>query len=165
MNAVHEAVLHFLAPLRQRKNARIMLATGLALLLAALVWSHRYRSEQAAYRAEQEHLLRWMEASAMQVRDWQARHPLGAQPTGSGSLLATVSASAQTLNLPLQRASTEPNGIVSIALGDARFDHLLPWLDELATRYRLRIEWITIIQGSAPGLVDVQVRIGDGSTR
>ena len=102
-----------------------------------------------------------MQTHAPTVREWQTRHPI-VSATDASSLLATVSTSAQALNLPLQRSHVEQNGGVAIGLGEARFEHVVPWLEELTTRYRLRIEWISITRGSAARLVDVQMWVVAG---
>jgi type II secretory pathway component PulM len=140
------------------RRSMIVIGCGLVLLVALLVISHTYRTTQARYRTEQEQLHHWMETNAPALREWRAQHPVSAQPD-TGSLLATVSASAQAANLPLLRSAMDTNGAVSVGFGDARFDLLLPWLDELTTRYRLRVESIVITRGSAAGLVDVQMKI------
>lgn len=159
MMSLQETIGRYLPSSRHGHIVRFAIAAGMLALLAVLLWSHRYRSEQTTYRVEQAELLSWMQANEAAVRDWQAQHPNASTGTHGSSLVATVSALAQVHDLPVIRASAEPNGAVTIALGDARFDQMIAWIDELAIQQQRRIEWISLTRASAPGLVDAQVRV------
>lgn len=83
----------------------------------------------------------------------------GAQPDRSLSLLAAVDQSVKRSALGKPPSRLQPDGEkqIKVWLEDVSFDALVPWLQELETRYGILVQSVDIERESAAGLVNAQL--------
>ena len=143
------------------REQRIVGAGGVALaviLLYLAVWEPLGKA-----RHSRERELADARALAAQIETLGANR--GAAPaalSGAGqSLLAVVDQSRRTsaITKPPSRLQPEGDTTVRIWLEDVPFDALVRWLNELQTRYGVRVDNADIERQSGPGLVNARLTL------
>jgi general secretion pathway protein M len=139
--------------------AGVVLALALIYLLLwqpfALARVHREQDLQSA-RA----LAARIETIGAQV---QLAHPAGAAPLVGRdvSLLAAVDQASKDGTLGKAPSRMQPDGDnqVRVWIDDVPFDPLLRWMDELQTRYGVRIDSVAIERRPVPGVVSARLSL------
>lgn len=149
------------------RERRVLGAGGAVLglvLLYLVVWEPLAgaRLERERALADARALATLLETLGAEVRQGRG----AAAPTaGAGqSLLAIVDQSrrASALSKPPSRLQPEGDDTVRIWLEDVPFDALLRWLNDLQTRYGVRVDNADIERESGPGLVNARLTLMRG---
>jgi general secretion pathway protein M len=137
-------------------------AAALALIVVYLaLWQPlaQARSGRETALAEARALAIRLEALALEV---QRNRGAGGTITGADqSLLAVVdqSGKASRLGKPPSRLQPEGDNTVRVWVEDVPFDAVLRWLNDLQTRYGVRVDNADIERESAAGLVNVRLTL------
>jgi general secretion pathway protein M len=167
MNELRERLRAWWAGLAEREQ-RILGAGGavLALVLVYLaVWEPlaRARTEREAALAQARALAVLIETLAAEA---QRGRPAGAAPVAglNQSLLSVVDQSrkASAITKPPSRLQPDGDATVRVWLEDVPFDALVRWLNELQTRYGVRVDNADIERESSPGLVNARLTLMRG---
>jgi general secretion pathway protein M len=163
-----------LAPLRGRYEAlqpreqRFVAAAGVAVALGLIylaVWQPaaqlhaRYARQLEASRA----LAARLEVAAVEVR---AAGPASGPVAGRDlALLTAVDQAAKNGGLSKAPSRLQPDGEsqVRVWLDQEQFDSLVRWMNELQTRYGLRIDAADIERQPTPGVVNARLTLVRGS--
>lgn len=154
-----QQALQNLAPRERRLVIGGALVLGV-LLAYLLIW-------EPLAQAHARRLAALDSARALAVRIEQAAALVQARqsPGGasSGSLLAVIDQSSQRAALGKTPSRVQPDGAgdrsVKVWFDDVPFDPLLRWIGELQTRHGVSIASAEFAQGSAAGLVNVQLTL------
>lgn len=162
MNPYLEQLRARWAALADRERRVVALgAAALALTLAyLLVWEPVVgaRAAREAQLAEQRAIAVLLETLAVEAQRGRG----GAVTLGaSQSLLAVVDQSRKTSGItkPPSRLQPEGDTAVRIWLDDVPFDALLRWLNDLQTRYGVRVDTADIERESGAGLVNARLTL------
>lgn len=163
-----------LATLRARwaalaaRERRVLGGGGLALA-AILAWLLVWEPVSSA-RAARESSLADARALAAQLEVLAAEVQRGAPRTGAmaganQSLLSVVDQSrkASALQKPPSRLQPEGDTTVRIWLEDVPYDALIRWLNDLQSRYGVRVDSADIERKTAPGTVDARLTLMRGT--
>lgn len=159
MNAYLERFRAWWSGLAQREQ-RVLSAGAIALaviLLYLVVWEPLGKA-----RRDREEALADARALATQIETLAANRGGATTVTGADqSLLAIVDQSrrASSITKPPSRQQPEGDTTVRIWLEDAPFDGLVRWLNDLQTRYGVRVNDADIERESGPGLVNARLTL------
>lgn len=134
-----------------------IMVVALLLIIALLVlpplgYVSRARAEYVDARAD----LSWIQAHANAAHSAVVAHAPGAS---SESLLATVSASAQSHGIKLHRFSPTGESGARVRIDDISFERLARWLQELLRSGTVTLDRITITHGEQPHLVSASIEL------
>jgi type II secretory pathway component PulM len=115
-----------------------------------------YREAQTLRYERAQSLVDWI---TLNDNALQASSQNKSQSRQQKSLIPLVTASANQMQLKLNRLQPEQDGSVSISLQNQSFDQALRWIVDLETNSRLLIDRISIDRTENVGLVNVQLRI------
>ena len=115
-----------------------------------------YREAQTLRYERAQSLVDWI---TLNDNALQASSQNKSQSPQQKSLIPLVTASANQMQLKLNRLQPEQDGSVSISLQNQSFDQALRWIVDLETNSRLLIDRISIDRTENVGLVNVQLRI------
>jgi general secretion pathway protein M len=151
---------------REERERRILSAGAVALgliLFYLLVWepTGRISRQREAALADARALATLLETLAAEK---QRGRPIATVAGAEQSLLAVVDQSRKASTLTKQWSTLRPEGetTVRIAFEDVPFDALLRWLNELQTRYGVRVDNADIERESGPGLVNARLTLMRG---
>lgn len=166
MNAYLERFRAWWSGLADRERLALSLGSAvLALAVAYLtVWEplNQARARRVAELDEARAIAVLLETLAAEV---QRARGAGSAIQGAGqSLLAVVDQSrkASALTKPPSRLQPEGEATVRIWLEDVPFDALLRWLNDLQTRYGVRVDNADIERESGSGLVNARLTLVRG---
>lgn len=162
MNAYLERFRLWWSGLADRE--RRIVAAGAAVLALVLlylaVWEPLAQARHAREQAlvDERALAALLETLAVEM---QQRGGAGAVAGTGQSLLAVVDQSrrASALSKPPSRLQPEGEDTVRIWLEDVPFDALVRWLNDLQTRYGVRVADADIERESGPGLVNARLTL------
>ena len=163
VRALYDSLRAWYGDLSEREQRLVLVAAGVisvALLYFVLVLPFQSLSAKRSARVEQKAAdLAWMRQVAPQVAAAAASGATG--PSGE-SLVVLVDRTARQAGLGTALRDQSPNGPHSLRLRmeAASFDSLVAWLAELQQRHGVAIEAANIDVGTAPGLVNASVTIG-----
>lgn len=150
---------------RLAERERRVLGGGAAVLglvlLYLLVWEPLAGAQRERERAlaDARALATLLETLAVEMQ--QNRGSAGPAAGAGQSLLAVVDQSrrASALTKPPSRLQPEGDTTVRIWLEDVPFDALLRWLNDLQSRYGVRVDNADIERESGPGLVNARLTL------
>ena len=147
------------------ERERQILAAGAAVLLLIVFYLALW---QPLNQARDRHETALAEARTLAIRleglavDVQRNRGSGGALAGAGqSLLAVVdqSGKASRLGKPPSRLQPEGDNTVRVWVEDVPFEAVLRWLNDLQTRYGVRVDNADIERESASGLVNVRLTL------
>jgi general secretion pathway protein M len=160
-----------LAPLRARFDAlqpreQILVAgAGLAVLLALIylaLWqpfalAREHRADDLRSARELATRIEQIGAAAQQSRSARGAPVVGPEV----SLLAAVDQASKDgiLGKPLSRINPDGEKQVRVWVDDVSFDALLRWMDDLQSRYGVRIDAVAIERRPAAGMVSARLTL------
>jgi len=164
MNAYLERFRIWWSGLAERE--RRVLGTGAAALGLIVLYVGAWEPLVSAKR--QQHAdLQAARALATQLESLAAVASRGGDSAVAGagqSLLAIIDQTRRSspITKPPSRLQPEGDATVRIWLEDVPFDALVRWLDELQTRYGVRVDDADIERESGPGLVNARLTLVRG---
>jgi general secretion pathway protein M len=149
--------------LNERERRLVLIAAG--FLAIALFWLvlvlplHTMQVKRAARVEKKSADLVWMRQAAPQVA---AARASGASGPSNESLVVLIDRTARQAGLGSALRDQSPNGAHSLRLRleSAPFDSLVAWLALLQQQHGVAIETANVDVGSAPGLVNASVTVG-----
>jgi len=142
---------------------RTIIAWLAAMIIMLLLWSVVWKPiddwselEDNRYRNAQS-LLDWMQAN-----EARARAVAKSQSSGGGSqrsLLPTITSSAASHGLTLNRLQPESNGAVSVVLQAQEFNAMVSWIDQLQRTNQVSIQRISVDAEGRSGYINAQLRL------
>jgi general secretion pathway protein M len=150
--------------LAERERRLVLVAGGIAAI--ALFWlllvlpMHTLTAKRATRVEKKTADLAWMREMAPQVAAVRAS---GATPSSSSeSLVVLIDRTARQAGLGSALRDQSPNGAHSLRLRleSASFDSLVAWLALLQQQHGVAVETANVDVGSAPGLVNASVTVG-----
>ena len=150
--------------LNERERRLVLIAAG--FLAIALFWLvlvlplHTMQVKRAARVEKKSADLVWMRQAAPQVA--AARASGGSAGPSNESLVVLIDRTARQAGLGSALRDQSPNGSHSLRLRleSAPFDSLVAWLALLQQQHGVAIETANVDVGSAPGLVNASVTVG-----
>jgi general secretion pathway protein M len=150
--------------LNERERRLVLIAAGFAAL--ALLWLvlvlplHTMNAKRSARVEKKSADLVWMRQVAPQVA--AARAEGGSGATSNESLVVLIDRTARQAGLGSALRDQSPNGAHSLRLRleSAPFDSLVAWLALLQQQHGVTVETANVDVGSAPGLVNASVTVG-----
>ena len=149
--------------LAERERRLVLIAGGfvaIALLWLLLVLPlHTITAKRAARVEKKTADLVWMRSMAPQVA---AARSSGAAASSNESLVVLIDRTARQAGLGSSLRDQSPNGQHSLRLRleSASFDSLVAWLALLQQQHGVAVETANVDVGSAPGLVNASVTVG-----
>lgn len=146
------------------QRALQVLALAFALTVAYLgVWRpiSDFRSESRADMEASRELLEWVrsqEPAARAVAEMDSE-PGEQGSLGDGDLLKTVTDSADSSGMPLQRFEPSGDESMRIWLEKVPFTDLTQWLAHLESKYGIVVDQASVDRGDDPGLVDANITL------
>ena len=148
------------------RERRILFA-GVAVLVVALLyllaWEPLVNKISVLEKSNQENqkLLSWMEQSAAEAKQLQAKlQSSGASGRSKGqSLLGTIDRTAKTNKLAKSVKRVQPDGQTKarVWLENVSFDSMVSWLEKLQRQQGIRIVTSVIEKQDEPGLVNARL--------
>ncbi|MEJ2179219.1 MAG: type II secretion system protein M [Gammaproteobacteria bacterium] len=148
------------------RERRILFA-GAAVLVVALLyllaWEPLVNKISVLEKSNQENqkLLSWMEQSAVEAKQLQAKlKSSGASGRSKGqSLLGTIDRTAKTNKLAKSVKRVQPDGQTKarVWLENVSFDSMVSWLEKLQRQQGIRIVTSVIEKQDEPGLVNARL--------
>ena len=149
--------------LAERERRLVLIAGGfvaIALLWLLLVLPlHTITAKRAARVEKKTADLVWMRSMAPQVA---AARSSGSTTSSNESLVVLIDRTARQAGLGSSLRDQSPNGAHSLRLRleSASFDSLVAWLALLQQQHGVAVETANVDVGSAPGLVNASVTVG-----
>ena len=149
--------------LAERERRLVLVAGGfvaIALLWLLLVLPlHTITAKRAARVEKKTADLVWMRSMAPQVA---AARNSGSTTSSNESLVVLIDRTARQAGLGSSLRDQSPNGQHSLRLRleSASFDSLIAWLALLQQQHGVAVETANVDVGSAPGLVNASVTVG-----
>jgi len=149
--------------LAERERRLVLVAGGfvaIALLWLLLVLPlHTITAKRAARVEKKTADLVWMRSMAPQVA---AARSSGSTTSSNESLVVLIDRTARQAGLGSSLRDQSPNGAHSLRLRleSASFDSLVAWLALLQQQHGVAVETANVDVGSAPGLVNASVTVG-----
>jgi len=149
--------------LAERERRLVLVAGGfvaIALLWLLLVLPlHTITAKRAARVEKKTADLVWMRSMAPQVA---AARSSGSTTSSNESLVVLIDRTARQAGLGSSLRDQSPNGAHSLRLRleSASFDSLIAWLALLQQQHGVAVETANVDVGSAPGLVNASVTVG-----
>lgn len=148
---------------------RRVLLIGSVVVAAALFWALWFDPLLVARRSladsvrQGEADLVYMHAASQRLAALQSGGSATVFDRGGRSLLALADASAREAQLAnaLKRIEPVSSGRVSVWLEAASFDAMAAWLEQLHTRFGVRVEEFSIARAAGVGQVDARVVLVD----
>lgn len=165
MNAYLERLRAWWSGLADKERRAV--AAGTAVLALVFLYAAAWQPLLKA-RHKRETALADARAVATQLEqlagEAQRRRGGGATLGAGQSLLAVVDQSRKTSGITKTPSRLEPEGdtTVRIWLEDVPFDALVRWLNDLQTRYGVRVDNADIERESGPGLVNARLTLMRG---
>ncbi len=146
------------------QRALKLLALALALALVyLLVWRPvaEFREDARGEMASAEDLLGWIQGQESIARNISTMEPSedGADNLRDGSLLRTVTESAENSGLSLQRFEPSGDDAMRIWVDDVPFTDLAQWLAHLQSEYGIGVDQVVVDRTDEPGLVDARITL------
>ena len=159
-----------LAPLRARFEAlqpreQLLVAAGGLVMVLALIYLVLWQPFALArsHRAQELESARSLAARIEQIgAQVQAQPSSGPPVVGHDvSLLSAVDQASKdgVLGKPLSRINPDGDDQVRVWIDDVPFDALLRWVDDLQSRYGVRIDNIAVERRSAAGVVSARLSL------
>jgi general secretion pathway protein M len=154
---VEAAIARFDAWWSERSRRERIMLTGLAVLLAAIVFVFGIIGPLQNARARAFADIRTYETINARLR---AAGPLAVRPAPArtGQPSQVISESAASFGLS-PRVDPAPGGFTA-TLADAPYESVIAWLGDIGTTSRLRIRRVTLKRGSAAGHVSATIGFG-----
>ena len=147
------------------REQRIVGGGGIVLLLVVLylgVWEPLVRAQAARQEALEDARAVAAQLEILAAELQRNRGAGGGAVIGAGQSLLTIvdqSRRASSITKPPSRLQPEGDTIVRIWLEDVPFDALLRWLNDLQSRYGVRVDTADIERESGPGLVNARITL------
>ncbi len=140
------------------RRALVFLLAAIACLgaLALVKVSCDYYLAGKQRFAEASALLTWMHDNRGAIE----HRPAGPQRSGEGNLLRTLTTTAQSAEITLDRVQPDRESSIRLWLQEVEFAALLAWLSALSEK-GVTIASIAIDRTPAPGVVSVQLLLED----
>lgn len=148
---------------RDQKALQVLAVALLAFVLYFGVWRpvHRFETRQAADLAQARALMGWLKSHESEARKL-ARSQSGkdgGQVVDSRSLMTTVTTSAKQAGLPLARFEPSGENGMRIWLENAPFNRVAGWLEQLSSRYGIRVDQASIQRAESPGQITAHFKL------
>lgn len=146
------------------QRALQVLALAFAVTVAYLgVWRpiSDFRAEAMADMESSRELLEWVrsqETAARAVAEMDSE-PGQQGSLGDANLLKTVTDSADSSGMPLQRFEPSGDDAMRIWLEDVPFTDLTQWLAHLESKYGIAVDQASLDRADDPGLVDANITL------
>ena len=149
---------------------RPVLAAGAAVLVLALGWAFLWLPAQQAETALEARIqaqLATLEdlAALRQARARSSATPRAADASGSIASRADRGLRMAGLAAAIRRIEPVGEAAVQVTLEQAPFDDLVDWLPRAAAQQGLTVEQLQADAASAPGEVNVRMRLADAASR
>jgi len=149
-----------------QRDQRALKLLGLALAIALvylLVWQPvaQFREEARNDMERAEELLGWIQGQERVARNISDMEPSeeGAANLRGGSLLRTVTESAERSGLSLQRFEPSGDDAMRIWVDNVPFTDLAQWLAHLQSEYGIGVNQAAVDRTDEPGLVDARITL------
>jgi general secretion pathway protein M len=155
----------WLFSLQPRERALVLGGAAVVLLFAiyflALAPFYSAVNSRAERVAKKQGDLAWMRSVGGEVMALSASSPTAAAPSNE-SLVVLIDRTARQAGLGSALRDQSPNGAHSLRLRleSASFDSLVAWLALLQQQHGVAVETANVDVGSAPGLVNASVTVG-----
>lgn len=139
------------------REQALAIISAIVLLAAGLYWGlYAPMSEELAQVekkvANHQKTLTWMKANGQKVAQAKAQNR---RPSGNVNLNQVVGQSARNASITLSRI--QPKGKdLEVWIDNIEFNKLLHWLDQLSSRYGVKVINTDLATGDAPGTVKVR---------
>ena len=150
----------------EQRERRMLIAGGIMLVILVLylsVWEPLVTKTQVLKKTNQynHELISWMEQSASEARELQAKIKAGG-PSGRSkdqSLLGIIDRTAKTAKLGKSVKRVQPDGKTKarVWLEDVSFNDMIKWLEGLQRSEGIHIETTVIEKRDEPGLVNARL--------
>lgn len=155
---------------RRAPRERAVLLAGAAVLVLALGWAFLWLPAQQAETALQARIqaqLATLEdlAALRQARTRSTTMPRAADATGSVASRADRGLRMAGLAASIRRIEPVGESAVQVTLEQAPFDDLADWLPLAAAEHALTVEQMQADAASAPGEVNLRMRLADAASR
>ncbi len=137
-------------------NCCLVLVLALIIVVALLLPAGRYAVNSVSAYQQARDDYQWLQANEQAALQAAAAT---AAPVDANSLLSTAVSSAQAFGLEFRRYEPTADGDLRIWLDNARFESLVGWLQDIALRYQLNVDTITVSPEGDNGLVNVRLEI------
>lgn len=148
---------------RDQKALQILAVAVAAFVLYFGIWRpiHQFQQNQAANLRQARELMGWIKAHEPEAREL-ARSRSGQPNAAAGdsrSLMTTVTTSAKQAGLPLARFEPSGEQGMRIWLEDAPFNRVAGWLQQLESRYGIRVDQASIQRAQNPGMITAHFKL------
>lgn len=150
-----------------RRDQQMLKLLVLALVLAVLyfmVWrpAAEYRENAVTTRNSAVVLLGWMQENRMAIRGLSANAGQGqrsSQIQDGRALMATITETARSSGLSLQRFEPSGDSAIRVWLEDVPFNQVAAWLEQLSQDYGVIIDQAAMDRRNTPGVVSVRLTL------
>jgi len=160
-----QAIQQWVSMLNSREKIIVFggLGVTLVILLWAMVWEplNEEHLKLETQIQERENELRWMQVAQSNILHAQKNPMSQRQPTPDNPSRVIESA-LQKYKLKKGLKQMQGSNKIRLSLKDVNVDHIMQFLDELETRYSLRILKMNITPLDKTGSVNASLRLGKG---
>jgi len=148
---------------RDQKALQVLAVAVAAFVLYFGIWRpiDQFQQDQAANLQQARSLMSWIQTHEQEARALaRSRTGQTGTPVGdSRSLMTTVTTSAKQAGLPLARFEPSGEQGMRIWLEDAPFNRVAGWLQQLESRYGIRVDQASIQRAQNPGMITARFKL------
>jgi general secretion pathway protein M len=151
-------------PARDQKALALMAVALLLGLLYFAVWRpvNAFHQEAVANHERARALVAWMEDNRAAIRGLAENRgdaPAAGRINGSRALMSTVTSSANSAGITLQRFEPSGDDAIRLWLEDVPFSQLAAWLEGLTSEQGLLIDQASLDRSDKPGRVSARLTL------
>ena len=147
-----------------REQLSLLLMSGAIALyvLYAWVWTplDSARDDMALRNQATRESLQRVEALVSEVLALKAA---GGTNTSQRNLTSVINQTTRSQNLAVTRLQPNSRGDIQVRMENAPFDDVITWLHAIEQREKLVIQELSLTRGGGSGLINLTVRISQGS--
>ncbi|MEP4485684.1 MAG: type II secretion system protein M [Halioglobus sp.] len=147
---------------REQLSLLIMIAAVALYIMYALIWTplSSARDDMALRNQSTVELLHRVDSMVSEVQSLKAS---GGSNARQRNLTSLINQTTRAQNLAVTRLQPNSRGDIQVRMESASFDGVMTWLHEIELRERLVIKELSLTQAGGGGLINLTVRISQGS--
>lgn len=151
-------------PRRDQKALGLMAVAVLLAIIYFAVWRpvSGFHTSAVTDHKQAEALVAWMQSNRediQQLVETSARPQSGGQINGSRALMSTVTSSASSAGIPLQRFEPSGDSAIRLWLEDVPFSQVAAWLENLTSEQGIVIDQAALDRSDKPGRVSARLTL------
>ena len=147
---------------REQLSLLVMSAAVALYILYAFIWTplSSARDDMALRNQSTVELLHRVDSMVSEV---QALKASGGSNTSQRNLTSLINQTTRSQNLAVTRLQPNSRGDIQVRMEGASFDDVMVWLHAIELRERLVIQELSLTQAGGSGLINLTVRVSQGS--